>query len=642
MSELGGAWDRQWLDSLGLADRDAMAREMLWLFADRLPGCVYAKDLNSRLIFVNRYMRNVLGGDRWLGRTPADYLPKSLADAVIEHDRLALTDGQVLRQEFLPDVDGNLRAWRTCRFEIARPGLPSLIGCISLDISESHRAQQALRESEARYRAILEDQTEMICRFRSDGVIEYVNEAYCRYFGRSRESLVGKVYRPVVHPDDADRVEQEVGLITPEDPVRLIENRVVLQGGKTRWTQWINRGFFDREGRLLGYQSVGQDIHDRKEVEQALRQSQQRFDEAVRHSRQVLFRYDGKRDRYDYVSPAIQAVLGYTPEQFAHLKLEQVKEMIHPEDLGRLLGVFASAMAARDGSKTTVDVEYRMRHKQGQYVWLANSMTVLFDEQGQYDATVGSVEDITDRKQAQEGLLEYQRQLRSLASQLALAEERQRRIIAAGLHDRIGQSLAAMKLDLGMLRRSLDDAAHKDRLGEVIDNLDAVMRDTWTLTFELCPPMLYEVGLGAAVEWLIQRLGREHGLEIQLEETGEGAQLPDDQRGLMFQVVRELLSNVVKHAHVRRAVVRIDQGPEEFSLTVRDDGTGFVPSDVDPQIGHPGGFGLLGIRERLRPFGGSVHIQSQPGQGTAVRVHLPTTEETDTDERDKASDSPGR
>ena len=508
LSKLGGAWDRRWLENVGPANRDAMAREMLSVFADRLPGCVYIKELDSRLIFVNRYMRNVLGADRWLGQTPADYLPKGLAEAVMEHDRLALTDGQVLRQEFLPDVDGNLRAWRTCRFEIARPGLPSLIGCISLDISESHRAQQALRESEARYRAILEDQTEMICRFRSDGVIEYVNEAYCRYFGRSRESLVGNVYRPVVHPDDLDRVEQEVRQITPENPVKLIENRVVLQGGKTRWTQWINRGFFDRHGRLLGYQSVGQDIHD--------------------------------------------------------------------------------------------------------------------------------------RKQAQEGLLEYQRQLRSLASQLALAEERQRRIIAAGLHDRIGQSLAAMKLDLGMLRRSLDDATHKQRLGEVIDDLDAVMRDTWTLTFELCPPMLYEVGLEAALEWLIQRLRQEHELEIVLEETGNGAQLPDDQRGLMFQVVRELLSNVVKHARARRAVVRIDQRPGTVSLMVRDDGAGFDPGEAIHPTSDAGGFGLLGIRERLRPFGGSVDIQSQPGQGTVVRVDLPTAKETDTDERDEASDSAGR
>lgn len=135
------------------------------------------------------------------------------------------------------------------------------------------RLKSALAElelSEGRHQAILEGQTEMICRFRADGTVTYVNDAYCRYFGRSRADIVGSTWHPLAWPEDIARIEQQLSALSPSNPVVTIENRVFTVGGEVRWCQFANRGFFDADGRRLEIQSVGRDITERKSLEARL------------------------------------------------------------------------------------------------------------------------------------------------------------------------------------------------------------------------------------------------------------------------------------------------------------------------------------------------------------------------------------
>jgi signal transduction histidine kinase len=157
--------------------------------------------------------------------------------------------------------------------------------------------------------------------------------------------------------------------------------------------------------------------------------------------------------------------------------------------------------------------------------------------------------------------------------------------------------------------------------------LDDAMREIRTLTFELCPPVLYELGLEAAISWLLEQLTGQHDIQLHLDDDAQRAPLSEDLLGLVFQITRELLTNVIKHAQATEARVRIRNRPEAFVLTVRDDGRGFDPVVLE-EAHRCRGFGLFSIRERLGQFGGDLHIRSSPGSGATVTIHLPWSQES--------------
>jgi diguanylate cyclase (GGDEF)-like protein/PAS domain S-box-containing protein len=137
-------------------------------------------------------------------------------------------------------------------------------------VEEKRRAEEALRKSEARYRAIVEDQTELICRFLPDGALTFVNEAYCRYFGKKPEELIGHTFMPFVSDEDQEIVRKQLTSLSPENPVVTYEYRVVAPNEEIRWQQQSDRAIFDEQGRIIEFQSVGRDVTERVQVEQQL------------------------------------------------------------------------------------------------------------------------------------------------------------------------------------------------------------------------------------------------------------------------------------------------------------------------------------------------------------------------------------
>lgn len=171
------------------------------------------------------------------------------------------------------------------------------------------------------------------------------------------------------------------------------------------------------------------------------------------------------------------------------------------------------------------------------------------------------------------------------------------------LHDVIGQTLAIIKMRVRKLQKGELPPASREILGDVRDLIDTSILNTQSLTFDLCPPILYELGFDAAIEWLTERMQNQHGIGIALQLDGHVKSLPQDIRILLFQATREVLINVVKHAEARHVHVRLGQDGDSVRITIRDDGSGFEPGDSRAPAGG-GGFGLFNIRERLTHFGG--------------------------------------
>jgi len=138
-----------------------------------------------------------------------------------------------------------------------------------IDISEIKKAQEALRESEERYRNIVEDQTEFICRFLPDGTYLFVNDAYCRYFDTKRETVIRQRFKPVLHPDDRQMVARHFASLSPQSPVMNVDQRTITPDGRIHWQRWSDRAIFDQEGRVIEYRSVGRDITEQKRAEEA-------------------------------------------------------------------------------------------------------------------------------------------------------------------------------------------------------------------------------------------------------------------------------------------------------------------------------------------------------------------------------------
>lgn len=217
----------------------------------------------------------------------------------------------------------------------------------------------------------------------------------------------------------------------------------------------------------------------------------------------------------------------------------------------------------------------------------------------------------------------YREKLQSLASELSLTAGRERRSIATELHDRIGQSLALLRIRLGALRQKLSPGDLATDLDEARILVKQTIEDARSLTFELSPPILDDLGLAAAVEWLAEEMVEHYGIAVEIDSDGFAEPLEADLRDLLFQAVRELLLNVVKHSGARRVAVGLRRVDGTVRATVEDDGAGFDPSVLGSHRGREGGFGLFSIQERLAFSGGRLEIESQPGRGTRATLVAP-------------------
>ncbi len=243
----------------------------------------------------------------------------------------------------------------------------------------------------------------------------------------------------------------------------------------------------------------------------------------------------------------------------------------------------------------------------------------LPEERHLLDSIAERVGAVVVHYRAKARITEYQAQLRSLASELALTSERERRQIAQELHDQIGQNLAAIKFKLGLLKQTSQDKA----LDESLALLERTIQSSRNLTYELSPPVLHELGLCAALEWLVHQLRANFGIAGQFFDDLLPKPLSDDLRIVLFQAVRELLTNVGKHSRANMARVSAKVVAGELCLEVVDDGVGFDPGLYRTLRQGTNGMGLFSVRERMAHLETRMEIISAPGQGTRVILHAP-------------------
>ncbi|MHB9029102.1 MAG: PAS domain-containing sensor histidine kinase, partial [Candidatus Latescibacterota bacterium] len=233
------------------------------------------------------------------------------------------------------------------------------------------------------------------------------------------------------------------------------------------------------------------------------------------------------------------------------------------------------------------------------------------------------VTDITAQNAAEQNLLSMRDRLRSLAAEMSLSEERERRRIASFLHDRIGPTLSLSQFRLEALQDTINAPDYNQEFNEIRGNISRAIDETRSLTGQLYPQVLYGLGLSAAVDWLGEQIEREYGVKVAVLAGNSYRSLSTDLRGFLYHSARELVYNAVKHAGASAITITIGRDNGMIHITVEDNGKGFDASKIESSMDFSGGFGLFSIRERLSILGGKMEISSEIGKGSRFILTVP-------------------
>lgn len=319
-----------------------------------------------------------------------------------------------------------------------------------------------------------------------------------------------------------------------------------------------------------------------------------------------------------FTNAAADEIFGYGPQEL----LGQSLDVLVPERLRRQYMIErAQYLAAASPRRVGRDRALFGLRKDGSEVEIEVALRPQLRDDGLL--VVCFITDVSERRASEREIVEYQRKLQQMAFDAARTEECERRRIAADLHDRIGQSLALAQLKL---KASLTTDPDGRPVQDAIDLLEHSIVDTRTLIFELSPPILYDLGLKEALSWLAEDLGKRWGMRVEISDDGTPKRLGDETSALVFRAVRELLTNVLKHAQVLSAKVTLERSGDQLEIAVVDEGVGFDVQAVAP-ASDQGGFGLFSACEQLSRLGGTLQIESGADRGTRVRLRLPLAPE---------------
>ncbi len=493
---------------------------------------------------------------------------------------------------------------------------------------ERKTAEKKLRESEARYRLVAENIRDVIWTADMNLRITYISPSVFWLSGFTPEEA-GKLSLEKILPpaslEVARNLLQEASRLSELERKKffrqgLVEIEMYRKDGTTMWVEIhasIIRDAYHQPVEILG---VTRDITERKKAEEALRISEERFRSAFEDAA-IGMALVGINGQFLQVNHTLCEILGYTEKELLGMNFQVVT---YSEDIDLDLDHVQQLLAGKVRSAQT---EKRYFHKFGHLVWVLITSTLVRDSKGGPLYFISQFQDITERKRTEEKIRAYQKQLRSLASKLSLTEEKERRRIATDLHDHIGQALAVSKIKLGQLQEAVTDPACSEAIDQIRDLIEQAIQYSRSLTTELSPPILYELGFEAAVQWLLEKLRKEYGLATSFHDDGKPKPLSDDIRIVLFQAARELLTNVVKHARAQAVKALVFREADTIGVEIDDNGVGFDEGELTSNQHKKHAFGLFHIRERLDHLGGHFSISSRPGNGTKVRLAAPLRKE---------------
>ncbi|MCE5276463.1 MAG: PAS domain S-box protein [Planctomycetaceae bacterium] len=614
--------------------RGPIPKALFDALAEKINDLVYSADCKGRLMYVSpQVARYGITPEQSIGRSLLEFVdPRDQERVAADFARTMSTGEEYLTQFRLAGRRGR-DVWLEDLGKLRRNAHGDIVGIDGIlrditDRKEAEAARQAALDRLVELEAIIDRSPAMVFLWRvADGwPVEYVTKNVQQLGYSVDDFFSGRVsWGQITCSDDIPRLEREVAEHLQAGRDEFCQSyRLMNKSGEIRWMEDRNRVVRDAAGAITHIQGIVLDVTDRKRAEEASCRSE----ETARTKTEVL----GKL--MDVVpvgilvahDPQCQVITGNHAANhlFEADEDENVSAGASNDSQTRPRRFFqngrelrAQELPMQVAAASGVEVpgaETDVLLPSGRTISLLGKAAPLLDAAGKVRGSIAAFLDITDRKR-------YRTRLKSLALELTLAEHRERARMAKVLHDGLQQLLVAAKLRLPAIERSSDPAIYKAGL-EIRGLLDESIKTSRSLTTELSPPILLNQGLTAAMQWLAGWMHETHDLTVNLDIKIATSPIGENLSILLFQCVRELLFNVVKHAGVKVADVQVAQSDGSIQISIADKGSGFDPKA--PRANKSaGGFGLFNVAERLQLLGARMDIVSAPGQGSRFTITAP-------------------
>jgi PAS domain S-box-containing protein len=492
------------------------------------------------------------------------------------------------------------------------------------DITAMKKAEEQLKNNEKRFRELVNSLNSGIVIHAPDTTIVYSNPKAIELLGLNNEQLIGKhAHDPswiFLHENGKPYTIEEFPVNQIINRKSLIENLVigVSQPVKQEVTWLIANGFpvLDNDNGIKEVIISLVDITGQKNANIKLKESEEHYKLLAENTSDVISMLDTK-GQILYMSPSIKNVSGYEPEDLLG-KISHI--YFHPDDIS-LVTSESYWNKLKSGHSTTLI--YRFKSKDGKYGWFESSRQPIFNNRGELEKIVSIARNITERVEREKLIENYHKSLKKLTIEISLVEEKQRKGIAANIHDYLSQKLVIAKMKLKDLIN--DNKIDRQKLElETINILIAdALDNTRKITYDLCPPVLYEFGLIETMYWLAEKTQQEHQLKTIFSTDIKEIQLTESKLILIFRIIQELVNNTIKHAKANVLKINIVIVEETLEIIVSDDGIGFTPDASSKASVEEGGFGLFTVKERVQNLNGRITINSEIKKGTTIKISVP-------------------
>ena len=496
---------------------------------------------------------------------------------------------------------------------------------VTRDATQRMELREQTERSRDFYFALFSDFPNLVWRSDSAGACDYLNKAWLDYTGRARDAELGDGWLEGVHPEDRGRWQDSYsGAFAARRPFE-VEFRLRGANGEYGSMICVGRPYHDMKGNFSGYLCSCYDNSARRAMESALRESEQRYEGMTSNVPGMVFqlvRDPHNRLTFAYVSHGCEALTGL-PEATLRADASAFINLIPTDERPHFMATLEASAAQmvtwnwsgrlrtpHESSERWINIRARPRRP--------DRGDVLWD---------GLVYDDTQGRLAQHELERSREELRSLSRHLQSVREEEKARIAREVHDELGSTLTALRMDLdGMAERLPAEMEQlREKRSAMVKLVEAAVAATRKIVTDLRPSILDDLGLAAAVRWQAAEFKKHTGVPIEVEAPDTDGVVQRDAALALFRIFQETLTNVARHAKATRVWVGLAINEDGYVLKVRDDGAGMSEKDLARAASH----GLRGMRERAQQFGGDVSVSSQPGRGTTLVASVPAPQQPD-------------